>query len=281
MKKTNFRDKMIKSIVQLYQNSSAAQNYPIHFFKEENLNWNSNLINFKGQKVPTVDEDFKQYRAAFSKLQQKLSDSKTVSKNEKLAVFKKSRFITHDLNHAINYDERVNISNDQKILNKYFKPVLDDKDLDLTKKELEKMDKFAHHGFEVLKTQTEHLRPNTVIIDIPFGDNNQFNFYCTIEDNSWYSQELISKGMLKKMTDEQAYTLADFVYDYELIWKSNLIAEDDNYIAFDSSQLCHKYIFDKKSGNLVATDSLNYDLNKGLSGTVQGLDFDLIFQKLD
>lgn len=281
MEKTDFRDKMIKSIVQLYQNSSAAQNYPIHFFKEENLNWNSNLVNFKGQKVYTVDEDFKQYRAAFSRLQQKLSDSKVVSKNEKLAVFKKSRFITHDLNHAINYDEKVNISNDQQILNKYFKPVLDDKDLDLTKKELERMDKFAHHGFEVLKAQTEHLRLNTVIIDIPFGDNNQFNFYCTIEDNSWYSQELISKEMLQKMTDQQAYTLADFVYDYELIWKSNLIAEDDNYIAFDSSQLCHKYIFDKKSGNLVATDSLNYNLNKGLSGTVQGLDFDLVFQKFD
>lgn len=284
MENNQYKDVMIADIVRRYQRNPDNATCPIHYFKQEDLNWDEDLVDKNGKSIPTITGNYQQFVANYQQLMDHILAGLDVSDEEKLALLRNDRFITHDLLHFPNYDEDFNIEDDLTDWNHLFNPILNTRSVNsglLTNDKLKQIKRFADKGYQVLKKQTSNYRPNTVIIDLPLSSIKGGHYYCTLEDNSWDAQEVLSEYDLEKMADQTSFTLADFVSCFSIIWNSSLISENDRYIAFNSGDLMSKSIYDKTTGYYAETTSLDYSLKANLNGIASGLDFNLKINELE
>ncbi|TDN01527.1 hypothetical protein [Lactobacillus crispatus] len=283
-KNINFKDKMILDLVDRYMEEPNNLVYPVHFFKEEHLNWNDNLVDKNGKAIPTVTDNYMQFVLGYQRLIAEIQTGRDVSDQDKLNLVCNSHFIAHDLKLFPFYDEEANIENDLNTWQNLFEKVLNADSVDsslLTLDKLKQMNQFAERGYWTLKNYTSHYRPNTLIIDLPLAGVEGGHYCCTPEDYSWDSQEILSDRDLEKMADQPYFTLSDLVTSFSIIWNSTLIAEDENYIAFNSGDLLCKYIYNKNTNYYAQINSPDYEIKAVLEGLAKKLDFELTIEELE
>lgn len=118
-KNINFKDKMILDLVDRYMEEPNNLVYPVHFFKEEHLNWNDNLVDKNGKAIPTVTDNYMQFVLGYQRLIAEIQTGRDVSDQDKLNLVCNSHFIAHDLKLFPFYDEEAFSSLGSAFFSKY------------------------------------------------------------------------------------------------------------------------------------------------------------------